>query len=162
MNSHTQQFIQILKHPVKFRMFLFMKLPAAFFSGIRIKQVTENECHVTVPYKWLTQNPFKSTYFASLSMAAELSTGALAMACIYKSQPAISMLVVKVNSSYFKKAADVTTFICEDGPAFKDAIEKAIITKEGQTVTAVSTGYNKAGEKVAAFEISWSFKAKAA
>jgi hypothetical protein len=162
MNSHTQQFIQILKHPVKFRMFLFMKLPAAFFSGVRIKQVTENECHVTVPFKWLTQNPFKSTYFASLSMAAELSTGALAMACIYKSKPAISMLVVKVNSSYFKKAADVTTFICEDGPAFKNAIEKAISTKEGQTVTAVSTGYNKAGEKVAAFEISWSFKAKAA
>jgi hypothetical protein len=162
MNSQTQQFIKILKHPVKFRMFLFMKLPAAFFSGIRIKQVTENECHVTVPFKWLTQNPFKSTYFASLSMAAELSTGALALACIYKSIPGISMLVVQVNSSYFKKATGITTFICQDGPAFKAAVEKAIDTKEGQTVIAHSAGYNKAGEKVAAFEITWSFKAKAA
>ena len=76
MNSSTHKFIQMIKHPVKFRMFLFWKLPAAFFSGVRIKEIDEERCVVTVPYKWLTQNPFRSTYFASLGMAAEMSTGA--------------------------------------------------------------------------------------
>ena len=57
--------------------FYFQKLPAAFFSGVRIKEVGETKCRVSVPYKWFTQNPFRSTYFACLAMAAEMSTGAL-------------------------------------------------------------------------------------
>jgi hypothetical protein len=42
--------------------------------------------------------------FACLAMAAEMSTGVLAMAHVYKRKPAISMLVVKMEAEYFKKA----------------------------------------------------------
>ena len=95
MSNHAADFIQLAKHPFKFRLFLFSKLPAAFFSGVRVREIDENKCVVSVPFKWLTQNPFRSTYFASLSMAAEMSTGALALAQIYKRSPPVSMLVVK-------------------------------------------------------------------
>ncbi len=70
MNSSPQKFIKLVRHPVKFRMFLFWKLPAALFSGVRIKEIDEERSIISVPYKWLTQNPFRSTYFASLAMAA--------------------------------------------------------------------------------------------
>jgi hypothetical protein len=113
-----------------------------------------------VPFKWLTQNPFRSTYFASLSMAAEMSTGVLALAHIYKSKPQVSMLVVKVESEYFKKATDVTTFICEDGALIKQAVEDSVRSGEGKLVKAKSIGRNKAGDIVAEFFITWSFKAK--
>lgn len=149
-----------MKHPVKFRMFLLLKLPSAFFCGVRIRDIDERRCVVTVPYKWFSQNPFKSTYFACLSMAAEMSTGALAMAHVYKRQPAISMLVVKVESEYFKKAAGRTTFICEDGEALLLTIEDSIATGEGRTFRAKSTGRNANNETVAEFYITWSFKAK--
>jgi hypothetical protein len=160
MNPHTASFIKILKHPVKFRMFLFTKLPAAFFAGVRVREADEKKCRVTVPYKWLSQNPFRSTYFACLSMAAEMSTGALAMAHLYKINPPVSMLVVKVESEYFKKATGRTSFLCEDGDLFQKAIEETISTGEARTLRARSVGTNKEGELVAEFYITWSFKAK--
>ncbi len=160
MNTNAPEFIKMMKHPVKFRMFLFFKLPAAFFAGVRVREVDEKKCVVTVPYKWLSQNPFRSTYFACLSMAAELSTGALAMTQLYKSDPPVSMLVVKVESEYFKKATDKSSFVCEDGELFQKTIEETIATGEPRTVKAKSIGTNKAGEKVAEFYITWSFKSK--
>src|SRR5213595_52670 len=99
-NSNRLQFQQLVRHPVKFRMFLFSKLPSAFFSGVRVKSIDDNKTVVTVPYKWFSQNPFKSTYFACLAMAAEMSTGSLAMAHVYQRSPAVSMLVVKFEAGY--------------------------------------------------------------
>ena len=160
MNQHTPAFIRNMKHPLKFRFFLFFRLPAAFFSGVRVRAIDEKQCVTTVPYKWLTQNPFRSTYFASLSMAAELSTGALAMAHLYKSRPPVSMLVVKMESEFFRKATGRTRFVCEDGDLFRIAVEETLRTGEPRTVRALSTGTNAQGETVASFYITWSFKAK--
>ncbi len=160
MNKHTITFLKMMKHPVKFRMFLFAKLPAAFFAGVRVKHIDEKICEATVPYKWLSQNPFRSTYFACLSMAAEMSTGALAMAHLFKINPPVSMLVVKVESEYFKKATGKTSFICEDGALFENAIAETIATGEARMLKAKSTGTNAQGEVVAEFYITWSFKAK--
>lgn len=159
-NSNSAAFIKLMRHPVKFRMFLFTKLPAAYFAGVRVREVDEKRCVVTVPYKWLSQNPFRSTYFACLSMAAEMSTGSLAMAHLYKINPPVSMLVVKVESEYFKKAVGRTSFVCEDGKLFERAIEETIATAEARTVKARSLGTNKEGELVAEFFITWSFKVK--
>ena len=156
----ASDFIRILKNPVKFRLFLLSRLPAAFFSGVRIREADEHHCVVSVPFKWLTQNPFRSTYFASLSMAAELSTGALSMAHIYKRNPAVSMLVVRVDSQYMKKATGRTRFTCNDGAALKGVIEKAVSTGEAQSFAARSVGTNEAGETVAEFLITWSFKVR--
>ncbi len=141
-------------------MFLLSRLPNAFFAGVRIKHIDENSCHVTIPYKWFTKNPFRSTYFACLSMAAEMSTGALCMAYLYRIKPPVSMLVVKVESEYFKKATGRTNFVCEDGMLIKETIEQAIQTGEAKTIRAKSVGKNKDGGVVAEFFVTWSFKAK--
>src|SRR6188768_197688 len=159
-NSNRLKFQQLVRHPVKFRMFLFSKLPSAFFSGVRVKSIDDHKTVVTVPYKWFSQNPFRSTYFACLAMAAEMSTGALALGHLYKRKPAVSMLVVKTEGEYFKKAVDKTTFVCEDGSQIKKMIEEAVEFGEGRTIRAKTIGKNKAGEIVAEFFITWSFKAK--
>jgi len=141
-------------HPCKYK-----------FNDCRIFQTRfadENKCVVTVPYKWFNQNPFKSTYFAVLSMAGEMSTGILSMAHIYKKKPAISMLVVNISGSFFKKATGHTTFTCTDGLLIKKIIEEAIADGTSKTVITKSTGVNAAGETVAEFLITWSFKAKKA
>jgi Domain of unknown function (DUF4442) len=160
MNSNAASFIRLMKHPVKFRMFLLLKLPSAFFCGVRVRDMDEKHCSVTVPYKWFSQNPFRSTYFACLSMAAEMSTGTLALAHVYKRKPAVSMLVIKVESEYFKKATGRTRFVCVDGEAMLNVIEESIATGEGKIFRAKSTGKNADGEIVAEFNITWSFKAK--
>jgi hypothetical protein len=160
MTANPSAFIRSLKHPLKFRMFLLSRLPNAFFAGVRIKNIDEDHCEVSVPYKWFTKNPFRSTYFACLSMAAEMSTGALCLVHLYKREPAVSMLVVKVESEYFKKAIGKTSFICEDGMKIKEAIEQAVETGEAKTIRARSVGRNGEGVVVAEFFITWSFKAK--
>jgi hypothetical protein len=42
----------------------------------------------------------------------------------------------------------------------KDIIQKAIATKESQTITLKSDGIDEAGDKVSSFEFVWSFKLK--
>ena len=158
--SNTSQFLQLINHPIKFRMFLLSKLPSAFFCGVRVVDADEKKCVVKVPFKWFSQNPFKSTYFACLSMAGEMSTGVLALAHIYKRQPSVSMLVLKVEGNFIKKATGLTIFTCDDGLLIKQTIEDAISSNEGKIITAKSYGINKANEIVAEFAITWSFKVK--
>ena len=160
MESNFQLFSKQMTSPLKFRMFLLSKLPSAYFSGVRVRSLDENKCEVTVPFKWFSQNPFRSTYFACLSMAAEMSTGALALGHLYKRKPAVSMLVVRTEGEYFKKAIDKTTFVCEDGSQIRKMIEEAVESGEGRTIRAKTIGKNKAGELVAEFFITWSFKSK--
>lgn len=158
--SNAENFIQLVKHPVKFRMFLLLKLPSAFFCGVRAKSISKESAEVTVPYNWLTQNPFRSTYFACLAMAAEMSTGLMAMMNTYKTKPAISMLVTGLQATYHKKATGTITFTCEDGKAISNTVADAVRTGEGRSIKARSVGRNKDGEVVAEFFIEWSFKAK--
>ncbi len=153
-------FIQMMKNPLKFKLFLFSRLPSAFFSGLKVKEIDETRCIVSVPYKWFTKNPFRSTYFACLAMAAEMSTGVQVMMHVYKSIPPVSMLVVRMEANYFKKAVGVTNFVSEDGILIKKTIDNAIQTGEAQKIVARSIGTNETGELIAEFFITWSFKAK--
>jgi hypothetical protein len=158
----ASSFIKLTRHPLKFRLFLLSKLPAAYFSGVRVREISEERCVVTVPYKWFTRNPFRSTYFACLSMAAEMSTGTLAMAHLYKRKPAVSMLVTKVESSYHKKATGRTSFTCEDGSLLAKTIQQSIDSGQPQELRVRSVGKNETGELVAEFFVTWSFKARTA
>ncbi len=162
MTTGAQDFINLVQSPLKFRAFLLAKLPSAYFAGVRVREIDSAHCVTSVPFKWFSQNPFRSTYFACLAMAAEMSTGILAMACIYKRRPAVSMLVVNMNVVYEKKAVGTTFFSCEDGALFQRAVEEAVSTGVATTVTARSIGKNREGEVIARFEITWSFKAKPA
>src|SRR5215213_1155443 len=104
MNEGFAGFRKKILHPVSFRFFLLGKLPLVYFTGIRIISLTEDACTTTARYSWLNQNPFRSMYFAVMQMAAELSTGVLCMGSIYRQHPAVSMLVVKTEGIYHKKA----------------------------------------------------------
>lgn len=158
--SANTDFLALVRHPFKFRLYTLMKLPSAFFSGVRVRSLTEESCGVSVPFKWFSQNPFRSTYFACLAMAAEMSTGVLALLYLPKEQSSVSMLVVKLEAEYFKKATGRTLFICDQGKDFQQAIQQALQTGEARQLTATSSGRNEAGELIARFHVTWSFKSK--
>ena len=160
MNPYFSQFQKQITHPIKFRLFLLNRLPSALFAGLRIRNFDSEHVVVSVKYKWFNQNPFRSMYFAVQSMAAEMSTGLLASAQVYKRNPSVSMLVVGLEAKFFKKAVDTISFTCADGAAIDKLVEDAILNKEGKTITCKSVGTNIAGEIVSEFLITWSFKAK--
>ncbi len=144
----------------KLNRFLFFKLPSAYWSGVRVQRITDNECTVTVKHKWFNQNPFNSMYFAVQAMAAELTTGAMVLLKIRKSGKSISMLVANNKANFSKKATGVITFRCIDGNMIDDAIKKTIETGEGQTFWMKSIGIDEKGDKVSEFDFEWTLKLK--
>lgn len=160
MSASFQQFKHKMSGAFAFRLFLFRFVPAAYFAGVHLTVFDEEKAICTVPQKWYNTNPFKSIYFAVLSMAAEISTGVLCMAYIYQQRPGISMLVTKNEGLFFKKATGKIAFECNSGKAIEQAVAQAIATGESQSAVCHSIGRNKDGEIVAEFYFTWSFKSR--
>lgn len=146
--------------PSKINIFLLYKLPAAYFTGVRVKSISENLCETTVKHRWINQNPFNSMFWAVQGMAAELSTGALVMAKIQRSQRKISMLVASNKATFSKKARGRIHFSCSEGELVNAAIEKTINSGEGQTIWMKSEGKDTDGNVVSVFEFEWTIKEK--
>jgi acyl-coenzyme A thioesterase PaaI-like protein len=146
-------------NPLKLRLFMLRKLPLAWLAGLRLVALTQEAATVTIRYKYLTQNPFRSIYFAALAMAAELASGMQAMLHTQGGGP-VSMLVVGLEADFTKKATGLIAFTCPDGAAIAQAVADSRATGAGRTVLCTSTGRDEAGDVVAVFRITWSFRAK--
>ena len=160
ISDNAQQFRKLITSPSKFKLFLIKKLPLAFIAGVKMVELTEKVCEVKIKYRYLNQNPFRSMYFAAQAMAAELSTGALALMYIYKRNPQVSMLVLNMNASFQKKAIGNIHFKCIEGSHIEETIQNCIDTNEAKTITVTSIGLDEAGDIVAQFQFTWTFKAK--
>lgn len=158
-STSSTAFFDLINNPVKFRLFLLKNLPAAYFSGLKIVVANVERSVISIPYKWFSRNPFRCTYFACLSMAAEMSTGILAMANTYKRSPKISMLVTGIEGKFYKRATGLSLFVCEEGGAIRQTVEETI-TNQAQSIKVLSSGFNKENELIAEFWITWSFKMK--
>ncbi len=146
--------------PSKINTFLLFNLPSAYFTGVRVKSISETTCITTVKHRWINQNPFKSIFWAVQGMAAELSTGAMVLAKIKESKKNISMLVANNKAAFSKKAKGRILFTCTDGALIIEAIEKTISTGEGQTIWMKSEGKDSVGDVVSVFEFEWTIKIK--
>jgi hypothetical protein len=146
--------------PRKINLFMALRLPAAFLCGVRAQYITEQECIATVRYRWISQNPFQSMYFAVQAMAAELTTGMLVLFQIKKSEHPLSMLVCNTKATFTKKAKGKITFVCTQGDAIADTVKKAIESGEGQTIWLQSIGRDTQGDVVAIMDFEWTLKLK--
>lgn len=132
----------------------------AFLAGLKVVEMNDQRAVVSIPYTFLNKNPFRSIYFACLGMAAELSTGILATWVVRRSASPVSMLVVKIEADFTKKAVGKIFFTCNEGNLIAQTVEACMSTGEGKAITVSSIGNNREGEKVAEFKITWSFKEK--
>lgn len=154
------KFQKLVNNSLLMRMYLLKSLPMAFVAGIKVKSLTNEKAITTIRFNWLTQNPFRSMYFACQAMAAEMSTALLVMNEIYYSKPAVSMLIVKNEAVFHKKAVGKITFTCNDGNHISEIIAQTRKTGEPVTMDLRSIGTNEAGDKVAEFVFTWSLKVK--
>lgn len=154
--SQAEQFRKRCLSPF-FSLFLFIRLPLAYFAGIKVKSFDNKEVRTTVKLNWLTKNPFKSLYFVVLQMAAELSTGLHLFQYLNK-ETQFSMLLVSVHSNFTKKAIGKIEFVCREGIAAQEMIRKVRESNEGETCIFEVTAYNSLQQEVATFEFEWSCK----
>ena len=139
---------------------MFLKLPAAFFSGVRVVEINKNEAKIKVRHRWINQNPFKSLYWAVQGMASEFASGILVMQEIKKSNRKISMLVTHQEGRFTKKAVGKILFSCNEAQKIRDAIENSILTNEGQVIQLNTEGIDEQGDVVSQFTYEWSIKVK--
>ncbi|HEX9942847.1 MAG TPA: DUF4442 domain-containing protein [Thermoanaerobaculia bacterium] len=147
-----------MRNPWLLRGFMLAKLPLALIAGLRVRELDGERCVVTVPYGWRTTNPFRSTYFAALSMAAEMSTGGLAMVAAESAPAPVAMLIVGLEASFEKKATSLTTFTCADGAKAAAAVAETVRTGEPAVARMESVGRLADGAEAARFVFTWSFK----
>ena len=155
----VRRLIDKMGTPWKFRLYTLSRLPSLAFWSVRVKSISPERCEITLPYGWRTQNPFRSIYFAAQCGAAELSTGLLSILSI-EGRGRISMLITKVEAEFIKKADQLTTFTCEEGPAIREAVQRAIESGEGEEIRVLSTGVQADGKVVSRLYFTWSFKVK--
>ena len=141
-----------------FPIFMGTKLPLGLFAGLRVDNLDGYSCSVSLPYGWRSQNPFRSIYFAAQAMAAELSTGALAMLACQSSNSSIAMLITHMEADFIKKANKRTTFICSQGAELFDTVYQAANSSEAHELTVESNGTMPDGTVVSTFRFTWSFK----
>ena len=146
--------------PGRLNLFLMLKLPSAFISGVRVNSIDEEKAVARVKYKWINQNPFRSLYWAVQGMASELVTGILVMQAIDQCGEKISMLVTNQEGTFLKKAKGRIIFTCNDGVKVIEIIKRAIETHEGQKLIMTAEGFNEDPECVSTFKYEWSIKIK--
>lgn len=147
-------------HVNNINLFLFFKLPAAFWSGVRLIELTETYARVKVRHTWFNSNPFASIFWAVQGMAAELSTGILVMNEIRRSGHKMSMLVIQNKAVFTKKARGRVTFSCDAKDQVKKAVEAAVSTGEGVQFWLQSSGLDQSNDTVSSFDFQWSIKLK--
>ena len=147
-------------NPFFFKITMLLKVPLNFMTGMRIRELNEESCKVSIPFRWLNRNPFRSIFWAVLGMAAEMSCGALVVMYTDRLKPSVSIIVGRCSAEFVSKATDLTTFVCNDGKRIAETVEKALNTGEPQEVLCKTTGYSKAGGEVARFTFTWKMKVR--
>ena len=158
MNEQTVKLVNFRQKALGpgFKLFLLKKLPLALIAGVKVKLFTDNKTETLLRFSWINQNPFKSMYFAAMQMAAELSTGLI----LYQYLSAgsnFSMLLIKIEADYTKKAVGIIRFECNSGLQVGELI-KTLHTTDTLNIDLPVKAINEQGEEVANFTFRWSLK----
>ncbi|MDF1696024.1 MAG: DUF4442 domain-containing protein [Saprospiraceae bacterium] len=159
MNQEALSFRKKITSSFNFLKFSFLKLPSLSWWGVCLLSLEDEQCKVTIPFSWRTQNPFGSMYFAAQAGAAELSTGLLCMQAL-SGRGKWSMYVIGFEAEYGVTAKTKVTFSCEDGGALIETLDEIEASGVPKELIMISTGTNTNGQMVSRFKIKWSFKKK--
>ena len=143
----------------KYNFFLFKDLPSAWLCGVRVRDLNDKKCIISVRHNWFNSNPFKSLYWAVQGMASELATGLAIIDFANKNKLKISMLVIS-NESKFLKKQRLDSIRMWPSKHTKKTLSSLSKNKTTDKIKLKSTGYDESGDVVSEFIYEWSFKLK--
>ena len=142
----------------KYNFFLFKDLPSAWLCGVRVRDLNDKKCIISVRHNWFNSNPFKSLYWAVQGMASELATGLAIIDYANKNKLKMSMLVISNESKFLKKAKGLIRFECNQVNSIKKTLSTLSKNKNTDKIKLTSIGYDESGDVVSEFIYEWSFK----
>ncbi len=144
--------------PFKLNLFLFRHIPIAWIAGIRVKEIDDSHVLISLKHSWLNQNPFRSVYFGVLLMAGELSTGIPLFRFIRKNKLNMSMLVIKNQAFFYRKATGKILFEFNNFDMIENKISEAEKTGQPVEFTLSVQAKNEQREVIGKFDYTWSIK----
>lgn len=158
--KNIEAYQKLVLNPLMFKAGLIKGLPLAAFTGVKLTRLDKEVCEVTVPYMFINKNPFNTTYWAVLGMAAEMASGALLLMYTHKLKPSVSTFVIGCDAKFKKRALGLTTFRCDQGLEIAEKVFNTSQTFEAEEITCRTNAYNEQGEIVAEFTFTWGIKAR--
>jgi hypothetical protein len=140
------------------KLYMLGNLPMGLIAGLRVREANEVKTVVSVPFKYLTKNPFRSMYFAVQSMAAEMSTAIACIMAVEGRKPTVAFIIVGLKATFHKKATGRIFFTCEDNQNAFEAVRRTLESGEAEEATFHTIGRMADGTVVAEFDFTWSFK----
>ncbi|MCO5258560.1 MAG: DUF4442 domain-containing protein [Crocinitomicaceae bacterium] len=158
--TNAQAFQKRMLNPILFRLMLYKMLPLAALTGVKLNTLDRDSVQLSVKYKFLNKNPFKTTYWAVLGMCAEMASGLLLLMYTYKLNPSVSTYVLSSDAKFIKRALGKTTFVCKQGAEIEQIIIEAIESKEPKEISCQTLAYNEQNELIAEFNFVWGVKVR--
>ena len=143
------------------RLFGLTKIPLLAYCKPSVIELNEDRSIVMIPLSRRTKNHLNSMYFGVLAVGADIGGGLIAMDIIRRSGKNNSLVFKDFKADFLKRPTGDVHFVCEDGPAIKDLVERCLETKERENlavkVKAIVPSINP-DEVVADFTLTLSLK----
>lgn len=145
-----------LKQPWKLRLWMLKHLPVGLITGMYIESLDENGCKVVLKDRWWIHNPFRSVFWAVMSMAAELSTGAILY--VYASGTNVQFILVRMEAKFLKKVKGKSSYFCLAGQEARQKVENTVNTDETGVVLLPVLAQDESGQILAEFNFYWQLR----
>lgn len=147
----------------KMRAFSVMKIPMIAFLGPRVIEISSGKVVLRIPLDYRSKNHLNSMYFGALAVGADLAVGLLAMKNMEGRSDKIQLIFKDFKAEYLKRAESDVLFVCDEGDAIRELVERAGSSGERveQTFNAYAlTPKTQGDEPVARFQLTLSLKKK--
>ena len=117
---------QSLLKKMNWKIFLLgrFKIPMIGYTKPKLLDINDTAVKVKVRLRRRTKNHLNSMYFGALSVGADITGGFLALPAIKNSNRKIALIFKDFNAKFLKRAESDVHFVCEDGKAVKNLVEK--------------------------------------
>jgi len=153
---YNHKLAKTLLNPWKLRLWMLKSLTMGLLTGMVIVELNEAGCRVMVKDRWWLRNPFRSLYWAVMSMAAEMSTGALLYA--YASGPKVQFILVEMKAKFYKKLRGKSFYFCPAGEVIRQQVAELQNTSDTRMVILPAVALDMSGTIVAEFEFYWQLR----
>jgi len=137
-------------------------VPLILYCHPRVINISESKLEIKIKLNRRTKNHLNSMYFGVLSVGADVTGGFLAMKLIKESKSKIALIFKDFHADFLKRAEGDVHFVCDDGIAIQNLVNKAEETGERQNlpVNIIATVPEISDEPVAKFVLTLSIKKK--
>lgn len=106
------------------------KIPMLWFIKPSVVEMTEERCEIKIPLRRRTKNHLGVMYIGVLVGGADLAGGLMAMKRIRDSGKKVHLLFKDLKVDFLKRVEGDAHFVCEDGRAIAEAVDRAVETGE--------------------------------